>query len=338
MLTGLGTRGGPLGGARLALKLVETVVRKRPLYAQLIVTRRCNLSCGYCFEYDDKSPPVPTEALIDRVNALHRLGTFHICMMGGEPLMHPEIDHVIGHAARRAQVSITTNGFLISDDVIERLNVTGLSFMQVSVDQVRPDKSLYIQKTLKTLRTKLERLKERARFRILISMVLCEQTKAGFRELVAAAKELELPLGISIANDATGQMAVKGQEYVDLCDYYWEQLPAPQMVELDYGRKLMQGKTPEWTCRGGSRYLYIDEHGEVQACPAADQKGKIGKQIVDYTDADVAYHYASEKGCERGCGVMCNYRASALDNHPVRTIATVVKNLARVPVAAARRA
>ena len=71
--------------------------------------------------------------------------------------------------------------------------------------QVNADKSLYIQKTLKTLRSKLERLKARAKFRILISMVLCEQTKDGFRELVHAAKELDLPLGISIANDATGQ-------------------------------------------------------------------------------------------------------------------------------------
>ena len=32
-----------------------------PLDAQLIVTRRCNLSCGYCSEYDNFSEPVPTE-------------------------------------------------------------------------------------------------------------------------------------------------------------------------------------------------------------------------------------------------------------------------------------
>jgi len=327
----------PLGGVRLALKLVDTVVKKRPLYTQLIVTRRCNLSCGYCFEYDAKSPPVPTELLHQRISALHRLGTFHICMMGGEPLMHPEIDVLTAHAARQSQVSITTNGFLLSDEIIDRLNNTGLTWMQVSVDQVKADKSLYIQKTLKTLRTKLERLKERARFRILISMVLCEQTKDGFRDLIDAAHELDLPLGISIANDASGQISVKGKEYVDLCDYYWEQFPAPQMVELDYGRRLMRGETPKWTCRGGSRYIYVDEHGEVQACPAGEQKGKIGKQIVDYTDADVAYHYTSAKGCEKGCAVMCNYRASALDNQPVRTIATFLKNIARVPVVAARR-
>lgn len=82
MLTPLGIRGGPITCTKLALKLVDTVVRKRPLYAQLIVTRRCNLSCGYCFEYDNKSPPVPTETVKQRIDALHRLGTFHICKRG----------------------------------------------------------------------------------------------------------------------------------------------------------------------------------------------------------------------------------------------------------------
>ncbi len=31
--------------------------RYNPLLAQMVVTRRCNLSCGYCNEYDDFSPP-----------------------------------------------------------------------------------------------------------------------------------------------------------------------------------------------------------------------------------------------------------------------------------------
>ncbi|MBC7173130.1 MAG: radical SAM protein, partial [Polyangiaceae bacterium] len=37
---------------RAALALVRP---ESPLLAQLVVTRRCNLACGYCNEYDHES-------------------------------------------------------------------------------------------------------------------------------------------------------------------------------------------------------------------------------------------------------------------------------------------
>src|SRR5438874_529387 len=38
-----------------------------PFLAQVVVTRRCNLSCTYCNEFDDHSPPVPQETLRERL-------------------------------------------------------------------------------------------------------------------------------------------------------------------------------------------------------------------------------------------------------------------------------
>ena len=44
-----------------------------PHLAQLVITRRCNLSCGYCNEYDEVSPPVPTELLKQRLEIVKAL-------------------------------------------------------------------------------------------------------------------------------------------------------------------------------------------------------------------------------------------------------------------------
>ena len=67
----------------------------RPLLAHLVVTRRCNLSCAYCNEYDHKSAPVPFEGLADRISRLASLRTAMVACTGGEPLLHPRLGDVV---------------------------------------------------------------------------------------------------------------------------------------------------------------------------------------------------------------------------------------------------
>ena len=38
-------------------------LRYGPWLAQVVVTRRCNLTCGYCTEYDRTSDPAPYDEL-----------------------------------------------------------------------------------------------------------------------------------------------------------------------------------------------------------------------------------------------------------------------------------
>jgi MoaA/NifB/PqqE/SkfB family radical SAM enzyme len=58
--------------------------RYAPFLAQMVVIRRCNLSCGYCSEYDKFSDPVPAEVLEKRLLKLKELGTFGISLTGGD--------------------------------------------------------------------------------------------------------------------------------------------------------------------------------------------------------------------------------------------------------------
>src|ERR1700747_868928 len=84
-----------------------------PFLAQMVVIRRCNLSCGYCSEYDKTSEPVPVELLEARLRKLKELGRFGISLPGGEPTMHPDIARVISTSRklRFYRTSMITNGF-----------------------------------------------------------------------------------------------------------------------------------------------------------------------------------------------------------------------------------
>ena len=58
------------------------IFQNHPILAHIIPMRRCNLSCAYCNEYDDVSPPVPTATMLERIDQLDRLGTSIVTISG----------------------------------------------------------------------------------------------------------------------------------------------------------------------------------------------------------------------------------------------------------------
>ena len=141
---------------------------KHPILAHIIPMRRCNLSCGYCNEYDTTSKPVPFETMQKRLDKLAALGTTAIIISGGEPLMHPDIEKIIARIRRHKMLAcMITNGYLLTQDKIKALNKAGLEYMQISIDNVQPDD--VSKKSLKVLDKKLQWLSELAEFKVNIN-------------------------------------------------------------------------------------------------------------------------------------------------------------------------
>src|SRR5206468_10010487 len=90
-------------GVRMVTRAVAST--DHPLLAHLIPIRRCNLACKYCNEYDDFSKPVPTDLMYQRVDKLGALGTSVVTISGGEPLLHPELDGIIGRIRKNGIVA-----------------------------------------------------------------------------------------------------------------------------------------------------------------------------------------------------------------------------------------
>src|SRR5262245_47514766 len=112
----------------------------RPIVAQIIPTRRCNLACSYCNEFDHHSRPVPFADLRQRIDRLADLGTSIITLSGGEPLLHPDVARIIEYIrARGAIATLITNGYLLTASTIASLNTAGLDSLQISIDNVVPD-------------------------------------------------------------------------------------------------------------------------------------------------------------------------------------------------------
>src|SRR5256885_15052431 len=158
--------------ARSAREFVRGLVHTaHPLLVQIIPIRRCNIDCGYCNEYDKVSPPVPGDVLKRRIDKLATLGTSVVAFSGGEPMLHPDLDVLIGRIRRRGMIAgLITNGYLLSPKRIDALNQAGLDYLQISIDNVEPDD--VSKKSLRLLDKKLEWLAEYAEFDVNINSVV----------------------------------------------------------------------------------------------------------------------------------------------------------------------
>jgi len=283
-----------------------------PIMAHVIPIRRCNLSCTYCNEYDDFSPPVPTVTMVARLNHLADLGTRIITFSGGEPLLHPDLDELIATVRRRGAIAcMITNGYNLMPDRIQRLNRAGLDHLQISIDNVKPDD--VSKKSLKVLDKKLQMLAEHALFHVNINSVVGGGIHDPNDALVVGRRALELGFSatVGIIHDGDGQLRPLGDR--ERAVYH----EMKTMEKRNFARfnkfqdAIAQGKPNNWKCRAGARYMYICEDGLVHYC--SQQRGFPGKPLAEYTLEDVKREYLTEKSCAPYCTVSCVHQISYFD-------------------------
>jgi uncharacterized protein len=123
------------------------------LHVTLLTTLQCNFACDYCFQgdhgdYNKFAEKMSLETAM-RVGSwmegeLDRLRpeNFHLMFFGGEPLLNLPVMYYLAERMWQAtqtrrvpmNLSIITNGLLLTPDVVERLNPYGLSGIKITLD------------------------------------------------------------------------------------------------------------------------------------------------------------------------------------------------------------
>ncbi len=283
-----------------------------PVLVHLIPIRRCNLSCAYCNEYDNYSQPVPTEVLLRRVDYLAELGTTAITLSGGEPLLHPELEKVIARIRRhRMLAGLITNGYLLTRERIRKLNEAGLEYLQISIDNLKPDE--VSKKSLKVLDQKLVALSELAEFKVNINSVIGGGIKTPEDALIIGQRAVELGFSSSLGIIHDGFGRVKPLSGVEREVYFkMKKLGKKCYSRVDHFKdNLANGQPNNWRCRAGARYLYICEDGLVHYC--SQQRGYPGIPLEQYTKADLRREYLTKKACADYCTIACVHQVATLD-------------------------
>ena len=140
---------------RQALDDYFTRVKSDPseLNITILTTLQCNFACDYCYQGDhgdhnnvaDKMSLETAERVgnwIEREMDRQHPKVLMLTFFGGEPLLNLPVMYAMsermwGASVRRGitmRINVITNGMLLSEDVVDRLNPYGLSGIKVTLD------------------------------------------------------------------------------------------------------------------------------------------------------------------------------------------------------------
>jgi len=122
---------------------MEDIVAAKNTFAWLEITGKCQLKCGHCYADSGPQGTHGTMELADWLRAIGELaaaGVDRICVIGGEPTLHPDLGAIVDHAlASRMQVEVYTNLVHVSEEqwrLFERRRVSlATSFYSSEADE-----------------------------------------------------------------------------------------------------------------------------------------------------------------------------------------------------------
>ncbi len=117
----------------MALPLVKVV--------QLTLTNRCMLNCEHCGVADLRTV-MPEELPLERIDDLFRdlrlAGCLVVDLFGGEPTLRKDLFEIIRRGKAHGFVmSLETNGWLLDETFVRRLEAAGLDQVYLSIDDYR---------------------------------------------------------------------------------------------------------------------------------------------------------------------------------------------------------
>jgi MoaA/NifB/PqqE/SkfB family radical SAM enzyme len=312
----------------------KRLLDRKPLQCSLYVTDRCNLDCAYCTEYDNSRPHPSLDDLKKWIRRIRELGTMRIALVGGEPLVHPNIVEIVRYCRELGfATSLTTNGFLLTRKLVAELEDAGLQVMQISVDRMTP--SPITKKSFKTILPKLDYFRD-SKISLHITGVICADTLPEAQAVLETGLSRGIPTEVRLVHaDPLNRFRVdRGprEELERFIDSMIERKRRGEKIHtseaiLKYQRSLLRGEHVEWTCMAGYKLFFVSAQGKFWICSMV----YTDKHIMDVTLDDLYANYR-KKSCQEGCGVYCAVSASLLVEKPIAVLGReIVARAKRVP-------
>lgn len=329
-------------------KVVEAIITKDvPIFANLFLTRRCNLRCAKCRVIQRVSPELDIDDWKNVIDKIHDLGTRWVSLTGGEPLIRRDIlPGIIKYLRKKGFVFyLATNGVLLDKDCIRELIDSGLKSMGFTLDSLDALKEVQMgrgQLTTNKVKEILLWYKSDQNFRenlsIAVSSVLTRENVEEVPEIIRFASEY-------------GSGFVLNFLQSDISERWWLRSYAPEL-ELQEGDRervinlineiikmkrdgypvvgpieyledglkyILNGRTLR--CRAGELFFSVNSDGKIMPCqdlPPLDWADLTKIENLKESWKDISRGIKRARSTCPGCFWECYYMVDYMVNHPLK--------------------
>lgn len=264
------------------------------------ITRRCNLSCVYCYNNSRSEFRVELgkEKIFQLIDHLYESGTFEIRLTGGEPTLHHDFFEILNYLKEKEfYVSLGTNG-VWSQEMIKKIIETDIKIIIVSLDGPEAyHDSMRGKGTFSKVKNTIIQLNNSGKFALKINTVLCKENKDYVEEVVKIADELgvkgvnfapircsgraanELNFGTPLSKKDMMEVVKKITELRKHCktmiQTYYDIIEVP-------ASKFPSSLLNRTSCAAGIEVVAINPFGEVYGCvvsPANSEEDTEAKRL-----------------------------------------------------------
>ncbi|HOV13760.1 MAG TPA: radical SAM protein [Spirochaetota bacterium] len=250
--------------------------RKLPELMSIAITPKCNCDCAYCSftSMKKEESPLSTEKIKKVIREAQDLGVSTISIVGGEPLMNPDILEIIQSVDKnRSQVIMFTNGYFLKEKAKD-LRKTGLTTVIVSIDSSDSLKHNQIKGKDGLFEKAVSGVKEAKKHGLLVGMSSVVHKKdfqdGELVKLFDLAKDLKInelivfdALPTGNYSDRTDLLWSKSdiEGLINLCEEYSQKKGYPNIYPYAYMKS-----NKSIGCAGGTLYFYVSPYGDVCPC------------------------------------------------------------------------
>ncbi len=304
----------------------------------LILTRRCDLSCPYCEVIrpcleggTGKEEELTVDQWRDIIDRFARFGHRHFVLTGGEPLLYEGIFDLIEHAARRAYISLSTNGVCLDEAALGRMS--RLDTLTVAFDHLDGPggwgkdlmpKIPMIRRYARALGFDVETVTTVTPANIdVVPDVVRKASAAGFKAMLSI---LHAGAGRHNFRSRRGDLAFRTEEDFARLRAALSELRAlkrsgAHLVEtddfLDDVETFARGRF-RMPCSAGERWFQVNQDGRVMACLDALPSDVSALDFTDYGAMKRAVRSTVPTDCT--CFYNCYYNDALLRRRPAAMI------------------